>query len=115
MPNGDIYQGYLRNGKKNGRGVLMMKQSGRNLEGLWQNDLFISEIKWLQYFITAVHPHLIAHLHALTTTIGEVFINLDYNNGVGIKKQAVCHNHLPASARSRTRLSSQPMEKLSSW
>ena len=45
MPNGDIYQGYLRNGKKNGRGVLMFKQSRRQLDGYWQNDLFISQVK----------------------------------------------------------------------
>ena len=45
MPNGDIYQGYLRNGKKNGRGILMLKHSRRNLDGFWQNDMFISAIK----------------------------------------------------------------------
>lgn len=45
MPNGDVYQGYLRNGKKNGRGVLMLKQSKQNLDGYWQNDLFINSIK----------------------------------------------------------------------
>lgn len=35
MPNGDTYHGYLRNGKKNGRGTLILKNSNKILDGIW--------------------------------------------------------------------------------
>ncbi len=42
MPNGDSYQGYLRNGKKNGRGLLILGGGSKSLDGYWQNDRFLS-------------------------------------------------------------------------
>ena len=41
MPHGDIYQGYLRNGKKNGRGLLVLGKDKKTLDGYWQNDRFL--------------------------------------------------------------------------
>jgi hypothetical protein len=35
MPNGDIYHGYLREGRKNGRGKLVLKDSDKILDGYW--------------------------------------------------------------------------------
>jgi hypothetical protein len=40
MPNGDIYQGFIKNGKKNGRGMLSLKQVSK-LDGYWENDVFL--------------------------------------------------------------------------
>jgi hypothetical protein len=42
MPNGDIYSGYLHDGKKNGRGTLILQDSGKILDGIWSEDNFIS-------------------------------------------------------------------------
>jgi hypothetical protein len=41
MPNGDTYQGYIKNGHKNGRGILTLKQPSFVLDGHWSNDNFI--------------------------------------------------------------------------
>lgn len=35
MPNGDRYYGILRDGKKNGKGTLCLKDSGKYLDGYW--------------------------------------------------------------------------------
>jgi hypothetical protein len=43
MPNGDVYQGYLRNGKKNGRGLIIFAKDRKSLDGYWQNDRFLSK------------------------------------------------------------------------
>jgi hypothetical protein len=34
MPNGDVYQGFLKNAKKNGKGILTLK-NGKILNGCW--------------------------------------------------------------------------------
>lgn len=52
MPNGDVYQGYLRNGKKNGRGLIIFAKDRKSLDGYWQNDRFLSKAAWWFLFIT---------------------------------------------------------------
>ena len=42
MPNGDIYEGYLRKGRKNGRGVLKLAKAKTELDGYWQEDRFVT-------------------------------------------------------------------------
>jgi hypothetical protein len=41
MPNGDTYQGYIKNGHKHGRGILTLTQPSFVLDGRWSNDRFI--------------------------------------------------------------------------
>ena len=47
MPNNDTYEGFLRNGKKNGIGVLRLYSYNKILEGQWEDDVFISSKFWL--------------------------------------------------------------------
>lgn len=42
--NGDVYQGYLKDGTKTGRGVLIIAPSGGRLDGFWQNDILLNTI-----------------------------------------------------------------------
>jgi hypothetical protein len=44
MPNGDTYHGYLKEGRKNGRGTLFLQDSQKLLDGYWQDDNFIESI-----------------------------------------------------------------------
>ena len=37
-PNGDHYTGYFKNGKRNGRGALVINQTFKRLEGYWKDD-----------------------------------------------------------------------------
>lgn len=41
MPNGDTYQGYIKNGRKHGRGILTLTQPSFVLDGRWVNDRFV--------------------------------------------------------------------------
>ena len=43
MPNGDKYHGYLRDGKKNGRGTLFLKDLEKVFDGYWQDDHYIKK------------------------------------------------------------------------
>lgn len=43
-PNGDVYQGHLRNGRKNGRGMLILSEGDKVLDGFWEDDHFIDSI-----------------------------------------------------------------------
>ena len=44
MPNGDLYQGFLRNGKKNGRGVLKFNNGvSTELDGFWKEDRLMTK------------------------------------------------------------------------
>jgi hypothetical protein len=44
--NGDTYNGYWKNGMKNGEGTYMFKINGADsiLTGIWENDIFIKKI-----------------------------------------------------------------------
>lgn len=43
--NGDTYKGYIKDGKKNGRGTLTYSQSKVYVEGFWRDDVLLSIIE----------------------------------------------------------------------
>lgn len=43
LPNGDVYYGMVRDGRKNGKGTLQLKASSEVFNGYWKNDYFVSE------------------------------------------------------------------------
>ncbi len=50
--NGDYYDGRWKKGKRNGKGLMYMKESDTELKGIWKNDEFIKEVKDPPYEVT---------------------------------------------------------------
>jgi hypothetical protein len=44
MSNGDVYQGFFKNGMKNGKGILKLESEKKIFEGIWQNDIFLDKL-----------------------------------------------------------------------